>query len=238
MIPSNLVGLVLFVASLGPGYVYVRLAEVDSPRPARSTFFEAVEMAIVGALATTAAVAVVLLIGSWAGWLDLVQLFDAPRRYALGHSVASVCLGAAILTVSYLVAIGAGRMLRRSPQGVSHRPSGTGWTEAFVERRPNDSDLVVTVRTKSNELVSGQVLAYSGASGDNRELALFGPLVGGDPPRTLEAQFIILREEEIAYVAGQYRSVGDGERLDPRTDVPRQPDTRSPRSRLKAKITR
>lgn len=217
MIPSNLAGLVLFVASLGPGYIFVRVVEVGGPRPPRSTFFEAVEMAVVGAVATTIAACVVLAATDLAGWIDTPRLFSHSKRYFEVHPLRVLACVFMTLALSYVgvalpwVVREVTKRRRGAEPAAIHKPGAAGWQEVFVTRRPANTTLVATAELSDGRKVIGQVLGFSSIAHDNRELTLGKPLAGGNPVEKLDDDFIVLREQDIKYVTVRYLSKESGD---------------------------
>lgn len=68
MVPTSLVGVLVFLAAFAPGFVWVRVAEARTLRADRSPLFETVELGFVGATASLIAAA---LVGLTDAWLDL-----------------------------------------------------------------------------------------------------------------------------------------------------------------------
>lgn len=212
MIPSNLAGLVLLVASLGPGYIFVRVVEVRGPRPPRSTFFEAVEMAIVGAVVTTIVACFVLAIGDAFGWLDVSRMLTKSEGYFDAHPLRVLAAVLVTLAVSYVGAAlpwAIGRFRTRSTAAAVHKPGDAGWQEMFVTRRPPGTTVVATVELRDGRKLSGQVHGFSSVAHDNRELALGRPIVAGTPPTVTGDTLIVLREQDIAYVSVRYLQASD-----------------------------
>jgi Family of unknown function (DUF6338) len=74
VIPSTLLGLVAFAASLGPGYVDVRVSEKREPRHERTQLLEAAELIVIGGLASSLAALVVLSLAHAAHVVDVQRL--------------------------------------------------------------------------------------------------------------------------------------------------------------------
>lgn len=64
MIPGSITALLLFVAGLGPGYVFLRTAETRRPHPDRSDLLETIEILGIGLLVTAFGALVALLAGA------------------------------------------------------------------------------------------------------------------------------------------------------------------------------
>ena len=213
MIPSNLVGLVLFAASLGPGYVYIRVAERRAPRAERSDLVEAVEMVAIGAFASLAAAMVVLLVGDVTGWLEPSRITRDAKAYLIVDPVRGLVALLAVFVIAYGLAYGAARLSHlRDPPAVA--PGATGWYEAFWLERPADDHLtIVTVELRDRRRVTGRLTHFTIEHGGDRELVLGAPILvratgDSEPSRTRDA-FLVPRERDVAYIAGRY--------VDPRT---------------------
>jgi hypothetical protein len=74
VIPNTLLGIVVFAAAVGPGFLYVRIAELWRPYRERTPLREAAELVIVGSIASTAGVFVALILGDATGGLDTNKL--------------------------------------------------------------------------------------------------------------------------------------------------------------------
>lgn len=124
MIPETLLSLILFAATVGPGYVFVRVAERREPRPNRSQLLEAAELVLVGGAATAFAAVAVALLYQATGWLDLKELSDAPRDYTIENPLAVLTMILFVMVLSYVLAYGAARIIYRGaePSILLHSP--------------------------------------------------------------------------------------------------------------------
>lgn len=204
MIPSSVVGLLLFVACLGPGYVYVRLVERSEPRADRSTLHEAVEFLVVGAVTSTIAVAVVLIVARYSHWLDPESLGTHTRHYVVVHPIRASSAVLAVLVLSYggaaLAALAA-----RAGKETGHKPGSSAWME-LLRTDAKDPPLIVTVEMRDGRKVSGYLHgATAGVVGD-RELALKKPIAvtpqHGSAFVLVHEDFLILREQDVVMVTG------------------------------------
>lgn len=105
-----MLGLILLLAGIGPGYVFVRVAERREPRIERSQLLEAAELLVVGAVLSTAAALVVLIITQATRALDLEALADNGVKYILREPIPNLTALLATLLLSYGAAyvLGAG----------------------------------------------------------------------------------------------------------------------------------
>lgn len=127
MIPYTTLGLIVSLAALGPGYLYIRAAEVRSPRPERSGLVEAVELVVIGAFASTLSLIIVVLVAGWANAVNAHSLLVTPTLYFHHHAFAVVeLLGLALIAAYLLAYVGARTVHRR--QTASLRPGVTSWS--------------------------------------------------------------------------------------------------------------
>jgi hypothetical protein len=207
VIPGTALGLVLTVAALGPGYIYLRVAERRSARPERSGLLEAVELAVVGALASTAAL---LIVGALADWTQVANahwLAAHPAHYASDHPLRLLWLVALTLALAYLIAWAVANLMHRTADVI--RPAGSAWTEAFITDCPKGSAAVLTVELRDGRNVEGTLRAHTPSVDYNRELYLTAPLRvqarPASPPTRLDStSFMVLRETDILAVSGKY----------------------------------
>src|SRR5437016_5108416 len=104
MIPGSFVGLALFVLTVGPGYVYIRIVENKTRRVKRSTLLEAAELVVVGGGFTAASLALVSTVADLSGWINLSSWLVLGHVYVVRSPLRVVSFGAAVLAVSYILA--------------------------------------------------------------------------------------------------------------------------------------
>lgn len=208
MIPSTTLGVVFALAALGPGYVYLRVAEQRSARPARSGLLDAVELAVIGAFASTVALLVVLAVADCLLVLNIHALSRGPKTYLENHPLRLLWIVAVVLVAAYGIAYLAARV-SHFRQARSIRPAGTGWAQAFIWSRPHASDvIVVTVELRDGRKITGPLIGHTIEAEDNRELCLAAPLRVQPGPAaqttTLDDRFMLLREADIVAISGRY----------------------------------
>ena len=208
MIPDTTVGLVVFLAALGPGYVYIRIAEKRRPRPERSGLLEAVELIVIGAAASTVALLVTVWLADVVGAINAHALASQLTPYFHRNTLAVVGLVLVVLVVAYSLAGTIAWLIYRR-ESVSIRPAGTSWYDAFWESRPARSDVVVvTVELRDQRRIIGVLRSFSTGLEDSRELGLCAPIgVQAGPrakPTTTDDRFIVLREADVLAVSGRY----------------------------------
>ena len=207
MIPDSLVGLILFAASLGPGYVFEAVAEKRGPRPTRTTLGETVGMAVVGASFSVLAAIIVLLVSHETSWLNSTALADEAAHYALQDPLRAPAALAAVFVLGYAGAAIAAHLIYPSKKG-HVRPGAVPWHRVFLEDRPNDDSAVfVTVHMRDGNKIAGALGAYTLEQAENREIALVSPMAiqpkEGNATRLGES-FVVLREADVLYVSGHY----------------------------------
>jgi hypothetical protein len=101
VIPSSIAGVLVFLASVGPGYVYVRIRENWRPYVERTPLREAAQIVVAGSLATVAGVVVTLNVGKALNFLDTNALAERPGHYLTTHPAATGWSALGILIVSY-----------------------------------------------------------------------------------------------------------------------------------------
>jgi hypothetical protein len=206
--PSTLLGIVVLVVSLGPGYVYVRVAERHEPRPERSQLLEAVEMAVFGAVASTISLTATLILADLTNAIDVSALIERSKTYFADHAVAALCAGLVATLLAYLVAFAAGFARHRSKQAAVW-PGRTIWLDVLWHKRPTqDHTALTTIELRDGRVLIGMLYGFTAQDAENREIALRAPLAAKPGPHglfeLLRDEFILLREEEVRYVSGKY----------------------------------
>jgi hypothetical protein len=209
--PDTLVGLVLFVAGAGPGYVYVRLRLRYTPREAgRSALEEAAEYAVFGALASGLATLATLAIGDVTGLLNTRAIADAPATYAATEPARSLLGLGLVLALSYgTVALGTWLLLGRGRQVIT--PGETAWYAAFHRMLPAGHGVYATLELRDGRAVAGLVVAYTPEFEERREIVLLRP-VGGQlyertpagEARPLADTFMLIQGQDVLSIAGRY----------------------------------
>ena len=209
MIPDSLAGLLLFAASIGPGYVYIRVAERRRPRAERSQLLEAAELLVLGALITTVVAMLVVSVAQQVGLVDVATVHREGLDYLLLHPVRGFATLGAIFGLSYLGGGLVGWVAHLGEQA-SQQP-GTVWRDVFGQKKETN-DAWATVELRDGRFLQGQVVSYTlDVSSDPRELALAAPLyqrrVGRtDVEQVSNTDFLVLREEDVLYVAVNYQA--------------------------------
>ncbi len=208
MIPDSLAGLLLFAASLGPGYVYIRVAERRAPRTERSQLLETAELLVLGALITTVVAMLVIWGAREVGLVDV----NAVRREGIGYLLLHPLRGFATLGAIFLASYALGglaALLVHWKKQPSQQP-GTVWRDVLGEKKETHNAWA-TVELRDGRFLQGQVASYTlGMSSEPRELALAAPLYqrrvrSTQVERVHNVDFLLLREEDVLYVAVEYQ---------------------------------
>ena len=215
MIPETVVGVVVFIAGAGPGYLFVQLAERYGPRRDRSTLEEAAELLVVGSLAT--AVSFLLAVGIVG--IDATAVSEDPGRYALDHPWRLL----ALLTITIAFSYGGVWLLTtRLLYGGKRRevePGGSMWYAAFKRLVPAEHGTLVTVERKDGSAVSGLLGSATADESEHRDLLIIPPenrdiysrATRDGPAVALQESFVIVRGEDIDLIAGRYLPVTPAE---------------------------
>jgi uncharacterized protein DUF6338 len=198
VIPSTVLGLVVLAATLGPGYVFIRVEERRRPRPERSALLETAELVVIGGLASTIAFAVVGGVAAQTRWLDETKLAANSSKYLLSHASRFALLLLITLALACVVAFVVARLLfHRYPATIK---AHSAWDEYLAEQ-PGIINFV-TVGLDDGLAIEGDVVGHSVGerSADDRELVLRDPgvrPVGQQVFMKARDQFVILRGDRI-----------------------------------------
>ncbi len=216
MLPDTLLGLVVFAAGAGPGYLYVRLSQARQPRYERSTLEEAAEFVVFGALSSGIAVLLALAFGEATNLINTTALAAEPTRYVATEPLRSLFSLVIVVAISY----GGVWLLTTKvlhPGDATISPGETAWYGVFHRMLPKDHGVYATVELRDGRAVAGLVIAYTPEPDDPRELVLSRPVNGKlwmrDTDRKaveLPDTFIVLQGEDIAAVSGRYTPTAEG----------------------------
>lgn len=216
MLPDTLLGLVVFAAGAGPGYLYVRLSQVRQPRYERSTLEEAAEFVVFGALSSGIAVLLALTVGEATDLLDTSKLAEDPTRYVATEPLRSLVSLALVIGISYGgVWVVTTKMLHPGEPIIS--PGETAWYGVFHRMLPEHHGVYATVELRDGRAVAGLVIAYTPEPEEPRELVLSKPADGSLWSRDedgnaveLPDTFIVLQGADIAAISGRYTPKTEG----------------------------
>lgn len=203
---ANVLELLLLAAALGPGWVWVNVAERRVARPDRSGLLEAAELVVIGALCTTLAALVVLSAAQAIGAINVADVRSDGAAYVLAQPARSLPVIATLLAASYALAWGAARLTygRHQP---TQQP-GTVWREVLGARK-SEAAAVATVELRNGRRIQGVVASYTHTGPEQpRELALAAPMrVQPDTDATpvdLPGEVLILHGEDILSINVSY----------------------------------
>jgi hypothetical protein len=212
VIPSSVTALVVFLASVGPGYVYVRVAERWRPYRERTALREVAEMVVSGSLATLVGVVVALVVARATSLLpDREALIRDAGRYLVLHPVRMGITLLIVVAVSYGLAW---LIARYSPGRGAEVFADSGWYGAFERKLPTGHGVVATVELRDGRAIAGVVRAFTAEPTpvSDRELMLAASAGGQMKVRAqdgsvtdLPDQFILLRGDEIRHITGTYK---------------------------------
>jgi hypothetical protein len=208
VIPDSLLGLVLFAASLGPGYVFETVAEKRRPRPPRSTLGETIEMAVIGATFSVLAAILVLLLARETSWLEPKALADSTTIYVLRNPLRAPVAFATVFVLGYAGAAAAAHLIYRRKNPLI-QPGLAPWHRVFLQDRPgNESSVFVTVHMRDGKRIAGALGAYTLEHAENREVALVAPIAiqedEAQQATVARESFVVLREADVLYMTGHY----------------------------------
>lgn len=206
------------MASVGPGYVYVRVAERWRPYRERTVLREAAEIVVSGSLATLVGVVVALLVARVTDLLpDREALIDGAGRYLVFHPGRMGLTLLIVLTVSYGLAW---LVARFAPGRGAEVFADSGWYGALERKLPKAHGVVATVELQDGRTIAGVVRAFTAEPTpvDDRELMLASsgtsPMLVRTPDgrvTSIDDQFVLLRGDQIRYITGKYRELSASE---------------------------
>jgi uncharacterized protein DUF6338 len=214
MVPNTLLGVLAFLASAGPGYAYVKIAERWRPPVERTALREAAELVVIGSLATTIGIVIALVVGDVARFLDTVLLAERPGRYLVTEPLRAGAALLIILGVSYGGAALAAFLIHKGRRPIY---PDSAWWGAFERHLPTDHGIYATVELKDGRAITGGVHSFTAepVAVDNREITLGAPANrrlevrrrGEEEPIPIEDHIVLLRGSDIACVSARYLPV-------------------------------
>ncbi|SIM71254.1 DUF6338 family protein [Micromonospora cremea] len=211
--PGNVIAAVLLLAALTPGFAFHQAFRRFSPKDARSSTTEVVELFSVGALTTVAGLVLTAALGELIPalvTLDTVVTTPEDFRDRPWSWVASAALS---MTLSLVLSTLAGSLAgKRSSQrqGAGMR-EGTVAVRALTDRSPQGRKPFLAIELTDGRLVEGR-LRYVSTDRDpaRRDIVLQHPLAWtgpGDSPRTAsEAKLILIPGSLVSVVHVSYPS--------------------------------
>lgn len=180
MIPNTLLGLLVLAASIGPGYVFVRVAELRNPRPSRSALLELAELVSVGGAASAIGLFLVLIVlrfTEWVGaeWVDVNALAREGTTYALEHPARGLLFLLAVIGTAYgLAYISAKWWYRDFPASLRNHST---WHE-LLDDENGSRRIYAFIELRDGRQVKGYVHYYTveQAPAADREIVLGTPV--------------------------------------------------------------
>jgi hypothetical protein len=215
VIPTTLLGVVVFAASVGPGYLYVALAERYRPPRERSALKEAAELVVVGSIATALGLAVALVAADETDLLDTRKLAADAGSYIVTNPARSSAALLIVLIVSYGSAALVSYLIHKGQKRVY---PDSAWWGAFERDLPEAHGIYATAELADGRAVTGAVRNFTAESVEvsDRELTLHAPADGqllvrtGTEHQPLLDTYIILRGDQIKYVSARYLPLVEG----------------------------
>lgn len=216
MFPDTLLGLVVFSAAAGPGYLYVRLSRAREPRYERTALEEGAEFVVFGALSSALAILLTLGVGDAIGLLNADALRRDATTYILDEPLRVSLALAVVLALSYgTVWLLTTRLIHRGRPTIS--PGETAWYAAFHRLLPAEHGAYVTVELRDGRALAGIVVAYTPDTDEPREILLSRPFDGNlwlrgvdGTVSVLPDAFLILQSPDILTISGRYALKADG----------------------------
>jgi hypothetical protein len=178
MVPTTLVGLVLFIALLTPGFAYSARRERSGPERQFSALRETVAMVVVSVVCDLVVLSLALVV--WSALpkrtVDLTSLLAKPGDYAVKHHVALWIWGVGLVGVATLLAVLiAGPLVDRLGRR-DEAPFLSAWGRLFTAHP--DCRVHVGCHLSDGTYVAGWLLTYSRSAADvaDRELTISGPV--------------------------------------------------------------
>ncbi len=180
MIPGTLLGLVGLAAALGPGYVYVRRAELHHNRPVQSQLGELVEMVVIGGAASLVSAGLVFGALTSFNFIDSSQLHEDASGYLLSEPWRCFAAAGGFYSLAYLLAYVASRLVHRKTEPAIV-PGATGWTKAMRTDLPQGKAVSVQIELHDGRKLAGPLAGFTSAVETNREIVLRAPIKAAAP---------------------------------------------------------
>lgn len=182
--PSTLTGLLLFVALLLPGFVFVTVVRRERPESRPSALQETAAIVLASVLSELLVLAVFAvvhqIVPTWTPTIS--QLIADPRKYLAANYLLTFTWTVALLVAACGVAWIAAIFVRRRPV---HPSGGSAWWLLF-ETYCQDRDRYVGVMLDDGSYMHGTLISFnqSADDSDNRELVLMKPITYRPPNAT------------------------------------------------------
>jgi hypothetical protein len=215
LVPSTVLGIVAFVAAVGPGYLYVRLAERREPQQERTRLKEAAELTVIGALASMVGLSVALAIGREISLIDVNVLAIDPGRYLVLHPWRALGLLSLIAAVSYGGVFAVSKVLEKRSDKDQLVPY-SAWYALFGEKRPPGHGVRAAVGLRDGRVIEGNLYSYTPEAVRDRDIVLHAPpgrklrvaywdrVSNRRKEQELQDAFVLFESRDILYVSGTY----------------------------------
>lgn len=198
MLPYTTLGLLIFVAVLVPGLVWLRISEARIFRPQRSPVLEVAELAILGCCFTAgAALLVATLSLVWSPpLLDILVWTTASNMsdYLLGNLPQFVLSGFLTVALSIIFAAGSARVVYRG-RTANLRSWYTVWQELH-EIAKADANPFLGLDLTDGQVIEG-VLHRCPTHGDDKQVSLRAPIYYQDE----ETKERVLSDLDVAIIS-------------------------------------
>jgi Family of unknown function (DUF6338) len=196
-VPTTVLGVLLFVVLLAPGFAHALVKERRSPRQVFSVFRETVSLVLVGIVADTVCLLLFFLVQAIEpDILDVTAFLRDPGGYAAVHYVRLTLLIVGLLGIAAAgAAVAAAKPVRRLAGALRGRPAAgehqaylSAWWLLFTANP--DSRVHVGCLLDDGSYVAGMLRSFNQAGDDvqDRELTLSGSISYRAPgaPQTTE----------------------------------------------------
>jgi Family of unknown function (DUF6338) len=219
VIPSTLLGLVVLAASIGPGYVWVLVAETRVPRSRRTQLLEVAELIVIGGSASTLAFIVTLSFASWVSLIDTDALATDGTDYVLRHPARGLGVVLVGLALAYAAAYVAARIVyRKRPSIIGHGHSA--WHSLLTAAKNRAA--WATVDLRNGTTISGWAYLWTvdevpPAERDLVLISAFGKRLKIRPPNS-DTVFdspdsaVALNGADVLSISASYRSLAQKQR--------------------------
>ncbi|USX54342.1 DUF6338 family protein [Lentzea sp. HUAS12] len=178
MVPTTLVGLVLFVALLTPGFAHSARRERSGPERQFSALRETVAMVVVSVVCDLLVLSLALVVWSAAPkrTIDLTALLTRPGDYAVRNHVALWIWGVGLVGAATLLAVLVAGPAFDRLRGRNEAPFLSAWGRLFTAHP--DCRVHVGCHLSDGTYVAGWLLTYSRSAAEvaDRELTISGPV--------------------------------------------------------------
>lgn len=206
MIPSTILGALVLLAVIAPGYSYIRIAERRSLRPVRSRLLETTELAVVGLTSTVITAAGLLLVAEvWGGPLvELDEWAAHGNQYVVDEANAAAVSFGTVVVGSFLIGACLGWIThRRLPKSID--PAGNVWSRVLVGT--GNDDVWVSVLFRDGRVIEGYMLVHPNEAEEQHEFALQAPIFywhEGSRQRLPHTDAAIVRTDEVVTIGVRY----------------------------------